>query len=201
MEIFEYGAREIEHLKKACNKLGAIIDAAGQLTRPVNNDVFSALVQSVISQQISVKAADTIYARLENLVEKVTAKNILKKSIEELQSCGLSFRKAGYINGIAAAVASGNLDLKGLSSLSDDDVIAELMKLKGLGEWSAQMLMIFSLQRPNILSFGDLIIRKAIVKLYDLDSLTPAEFEYYRELYSPYGTVASIYLWWHGSQD
>ena len=198
MEFFEYGELEINHLKAACSKLGAIINEAGMLQRGVSPEPFKSLVKSIVDQQISVKAAATVFSRIENLVGEMKAENFLAKTDEELQSCGMSFRKVGYIKGMCAAVVSGELDLDGLADLTDKEVIAELVKLNGIGEWSAEMFMIFTSQRPDILSYGDLIIRKAIMKLYDLESLSKKDFEKYRELYSPYGSVASMYLWYYG---
>lgn len=200
MEFFKYEKQAIDHLRVACPKLATVIDAAGILERGVSPEPFKALVISIISQQISTKAADTVSQRVQNLVGEMKAKNFLAKTDDELQACGLSWRKVGYIKGMCAAIASGELDLDGLEKLTDQEVIAELIKLNGIGEWSAEMFMIFTLQRPDILSYGDLIIRKAIMKLYDLDKLSKKEFNHYRQLYSPYGSVASIYLWHYGAQ-
>ena len=200
MAFFEYGAVELNHLKSACPKLGAVIDRVGILERKINPDPFSSLIYSVVGQQISVKAADTIFARLETCVGQMRADKILAKTEDDLQACGLSYRKVGYIRGICEAVASGELNFKQLEQLTDQEVIAELVKLKGIGEWSAEMFMIFTSQRMDILSYGDLIIRKAIMKLYGLEALSKKDFEYYRKLYSPYGSVASIYLWYLGTQ-
>jgi len=198
MEIFKYGSKEIDYLKAACPKLAAVIEEAGMLQRTVKPEPFKALVSSIVSQQISTKAADTVFERIGNLVGEMKAENFLAKTDEALQSCGLSFRKVGYIKGMCAAVASGELDFERLETLTDKEVIAELVKLNGIGEWSAEMFMIFTSQRPNILSYGDLIIRKAIMRLYDLEELSKKDFEKYRALYSPYGSVASMYLWYYG---
>ena len=200
MEFFEYGATEINYLKSACPKLAVVIDKAGILQRSINSEPFQALVKSIVDQQISTKAATTVFSRIKQLVGEMRAENFLAKTDEELQSCGMSFRKVSYIKGMCAAVASGELDLDGLTDLTDKEVIAELVKLNGIGEWSAEMFMIFTSGRADILSYGDLIIRKAIMKLYDLESLSKKDFEKYRQLYSPYGSVASMYLWWYGAQ-
>jgi len=198
MEVFKYGETEVNYLKNACPKLAAVIDEAGMLQRTVKPEPFKALVSSIVSQQISTKAADTVFERIGNLVGEMKAENFLAKTDEALQSCGLSFRKVGYIKGMCVAVASGELDFERLEKLTDQEVIAELVKLNGIGEWSAEMFMIFTSQRPDILSYGDLIIRKAIMRLYDLEELSKKDFEKYRALYSPYGSVASMYLWHYG---
>ena len=195
MEFFKYGETEINYLKAACPKLATVIDRAGMLRRKVEPEVFKALISSIVSQQISVSAALTVFSRLEELVGEMNADAILAKTDDEIKGCGLSYRKVGYIKGICEAVKSGELDLDSLGELSDEEVIAELVKLPGIGVWSAEMFLIFSLLRPDVLSYGDLVIRKGIMKLYDLDDISKQDFEVYRKMYSPYGTVASIYLW------
>jgi len=196
MEFFKYGKTEINYLKSACPKLAAVINRAGILRRKVEPVLFKALISSIVSQQISTKAAATVFTRLEELVgEEMTAESILAKTDAEIKACGLSYRKVGYIKGICEAVSSGELDLDGLNEMCDAEVIAELVKLNGIGVWSAEMFLTFSLFRPDVLSYGDLVIRKGIMKLYNLDDISKKDFEKYRKLYSPYGTVASIYLW------
>jgi len=195
MEFFKYGETEINYLMAACPKMAAVIKRAGVLKRKVEPELFKALVSGIVSQQISTKAATTVFTRLENLVGSLTAEAILAKTDDEIKACGLSYRKVGYIKGICEAVQSGELELDALGEMRDEEVIAELVKLNGIGVWSAEMFLIFSLCRPDILSYGDLVIRKGIMKLHDLNDISKREFEAYRKLYSPYGTVASIYLW------
>ena len=112
-----------------------------------------------------------------------------------MRGCGLSGRKIEYLRGIADAALSGTIAFDTLAERSDSEVIAELVKLKGVGVWTAEMLLIFALGRPDVLSFKDLGIRRGIMMLNHLDSLTESEFEAYRKRYSPYGTLASLYLW------
>jgi len=200
MAFFEYGEIEINYLKGACDKMADAISKAGMLKRPVEPERFKALIGGIVSQQISTKAAVTVFARLEELVGKVTAETILAKTDDEIKACGLSYRKVGYIKGVCEALRCGELDLEGLGGMSDDAVIAQLVKLNGIGVWSAEMFLLFSLRRPDVLSYGDLIIRKGMMKLHGLDSLSKKEFDVYRKLYSPYGTVASLYLWDLGNE-
>ena len=195
MEFFKYGEIEINYLKAACPKMGSVIDRAGMLRRKVEPDLFKALISSIVSQQISTKAAVTVLSRLEELAGVITAEAILAKTDEEIKGCGLSYRKVGYIKGVCEAVKSGKLNLDSLRGMGDDEVITELVKLSGIGVWSAEMFLIFSLFRPDVLSYGDLVIRKGIMKLYGLDDISKKDFAVYRQMYSPYGTVASIYLW------
>ena len=114
---------------------------------------------------------------------------------EALRGCGLSLRKAGYLREAARAALEGRLDGAELAAMSDREVVDRLTALPGVGVWTAEMLMIFSMQRPDVVSYGDLAIRRGVMRLYGLESLSRREFETYRSRWSPYGTVASFYLW------
>jgi len=195
MNHFEYDEKALDHLRQQDVKLAKVIDDVGRIKRSIEPDPFKALISGIVSQQISTKAAQTVFGRLQDLVGEVTPEKILAKTDDEIKSCGLSYRKVTYIKGICEAVVHGELDLDGLSGLSDEEVIAKLVTLNGIGVWSAEMLMIFSLQRPDVLSYGDLIIRKGLMKLHGLDDLSKQDFAKYKERYSPYGSIASFYLW------
>ncbi|OQB25271.1 MAG: DNA-3-methyladenine glycosylase [Firmicutes bacterium ADurb.Bin182] len=197
MEVFKYGEAETDYLKKRDKKLAAAIERIGKIERKVMPDIFCALVSSIVSQQISNKAAATVWNRLFQLSGGMTAENINGLSTESIQKCGMSMRKADYIKGIASAVARGELDLNRLTQLPDDEIIDVLTKLKGIGVWTAEMLLIFSLQRPNVLSFDDLGIKRGLCILHghkskSIDRIT---FNKYKDRYSPYCSVASLYLW------
>lgn len=195
MAIFKYGQAELDYLKKRDQQLGLAIDRIGPVEREVIPDLFAALVNSIVSQQISAPAAATVWNRMRERFGAVTPPVIAAATMDEIQQCGLSNRKAGYIKGIAESVAGGGLDLAGLAGLSDAEIIGRLVTLKGVGRWTAEMLLIFSLNRPNVVSWDDLAIRRGMINLYGLKTLTKARFERYRKRYSPYGSVASLYLW------
>ncbi|KPU42354.1 DNA-3-methyladenine glycosylase 2 [Oxobacter pfennigii] len=195
MDIFEYGQREMDYLKKKDRKLAAAIDKIGIIKRGITKDTFAALVSSIISQQISGKAAETVWNRLQNLLGSVTPEAIADKDISEIQGCGMSLKKAGYIKGIAQAALSKEVDFENLYKLSDEEIIKKLSSLHGVGVWTAEMLLIFSLCRPDVLSYKDLAIQRGMMNLYGHKELTKERFERYRKRYSPYGSVASLYLW------
>lgn len=195
MEYLKYGDKELNHLRKRDKKLGEIIDRVGFLERPVTSDLFVALVESIISQQISSKAAITVTGRLYELLGEITPATVAATNHYDIQKCGMSLKKVSYIKIAADAVLSGNWNFDVLHAMTDQQVIEKLINLPGVGVWTAEMLMIFSLQRPNILSYDDFVIRKSIIKLYGLNDLTKEEFEKYRKIYSPYCSVASLYLW------
>jgi DNA-3-methyladenine glycosylase II len=195
MRIFRYGRTAIDHLGKRDKRLGKAIEEIGMIERNVTPDLFMALVASVASQQVSAKAAETVWNRMEERFGTITPDALAAITAEEIQQCGMSMRKAGYIKGIGDAVAAGNLDLAGLHELPDDEVIARLTALNGVGVWTAEMLLIFSMERPDVVSWGDLAIRRGIMRLYGKEAIDRAAFERYRKRYSPYGSVASLYLW------
>ncbi len=196
MQCFPYGTIETEALKAADPIFGAAIDRLGHPDRPLMPDLFTALVNCVIAQQISTKAAETVYNRVvDRCGGAVTPEQIAKFSEEEIQSLGMSRRKAGYIRGIAFAFVSGQIDAKELQDADEDRIIRELTALPGIGIWTAEMLMLHSLQRPDICSWHDLGIRRGMMRLYGMETVSKKEFEELRRRYSPYGSVASIYLW------
>ncbi len=210
MLFFEYGQKEIDYLKHKDKKLGAAIDRIGIIQREISPDPFTALVSSVISQQISNKAAETVWKRLCRLLGdlppenncpeginpgSITPESIAQVGLPEIKACGMSERKAGYIKGIADAALSGVVDFKNLHKESDEEIIAKLSSLYGVGVWTAEMLLIFSLNRLDVLSFKDLAICRGMMNLYGHKELSKEKFERYRKRYSPYGSVASLYLW------
>ncbi|MDR1701243.1 MAG: DNA-3-methyladenine glycosylase 2 family protein [Sporomusaceae bacterium] len=193
--FFEYGQTEIDYLKKRDKKLGQAIDRIGPIRRKVMPDIFSALVNSIISQQISGRAADTIWERFSSLLGEITPAAVAAANLAAIQKCGMSLRKAAYIQGAAQAALDGSLDFTAFAALSDAEIIQKLSALNGIGVWTAEMLLIFSLCRPDVLSWGDLAIRRGLMNLHNLKTLDQTTFEKFRKKYSPHGTVASLYLW------
>lgn len=192
---FVYGNEELEYLKSKDKKLSAAIERIGYIKREVNPDLFASLIKSIVGQQISTKAQLTIWQRMQDKFQPFTPEILGKVEPEEIQSCGISMRKASYISGITQAVLHKEIELESLKFKSDEEVIKELTKLKGIGVWTAEMLLTFSLQRPDVVSFGDLAIQRGMRMLYRHRAITPELFKRYSRRYSPYGTVASLYLW------
>lgn len=184
--------------------LAALIDAAGALPdasagRPEKSDHYGALVRAIVGQQLSVKAARAIYGRLTARFDgrPPTPEQILADDPEELRAAaGLSRAKVGFLRSLAEHVISGELELERLDERSDDQVIEELVAVKGIGVWSAHMFLMFQLERPDVLAVGDLGIRRAIERAYGLDGLPAAqEIERIAEPWRPYRTLACRYLW------
>lgn len=188
----------LEHFKKVDPVLydAALKIQLEKMTK--SKDLFIDLVESIISQQLSIKASDTIFNRFKKLFknEKINPKDLLKIPDQKIRDCGISFSKIKYIKGIADEIVNNNLNLDKLDKLTDEEVIQELVKLKGIGNWTAKMYLMFTLDRPDVFSTGDLGLQNAIIKLYKLDNKPTKEMllELSRK-WSPYRTTASRILW------
>jgi DNA-3-methyladenine glycosylase II len=174
-----------------------LISDYGELPWEWEVDIFSDIVGSIISQQLSVKAADTIQKRFIALLPggKMTPESILTLTNDAIRECGISRPKIKYIKGVAQAVEDGTLNIPNLSNLSDRQVLIELTKLKGIGQWTGEMLLMFSLKRPDVFSMGDLGVRNAMAKLYDIDRDDFLKIEEISMKWKPYRTLACRYLW------
>ncbi len=190
----------IDHLRERDPKLARIIDRVGdcELTAREGGTHFDALVRAIIYQQLSGKAAGTIHGRVEALYgdRSPTPAEILATDDERLRAAGLSWQKISYIKDLATKVVSGELATESLDMMRDDEVITSLVRVKGIGRWSAQMFLMFRLGRPNILPDLDLGVQKGIQHAYRLRTLpTPKDVLRIGERWAPYASVASWYMW------
>lgn len=192
---FQYGETEINYLKRKDKRLAWAIEQIGHIERKLDDNLFAAVVRHIVGQQISSKAQATVWARLEDRLSVVTPASVHAASPEELQSLGMSLRKAEYIKDFASKIVSGEFALQAVEQLSDEDAIAVLSSLKGIGKWTAEMILLFCLQRPDILSYDDLAIQRGLRMLYHHRKITRELFNKYQKRYSPYGSTAAIYLW------
>ncbi len=195
MSHFEYNQEELDALKSRCKTLARYIDEIGFIQRGVIPGLYAALVNSIVGQQISTKAQKTIWQRMQDKFGEITPDNIMQYTEEEIQSCGISMKKATYIKDAAEKVLSKELDLEALHTMSDAEVCRRLSGLKGIGVWTAEMLMIFSMQRKDIFSFDDIAILRGLRMVYRHRKITRELFEKYRRRFSPYASIASLYLW------
>lgn len=193
--IFRYGKKQIDYLSSRDKRLAEAMEAIGPIRREIDPDLFGSVVFIILGQQISGAAQTSLWNRLVELVGPVTPDRLADVNPAELKSCGISMRKAEYIAEFTRMVHSGRLDLDALRKMPDSEVIEQLTAMRGLGVWTAEMLLIFSLGRPDVLSFGDLGIHRGMRMLYRRRTISKEQFERYRRRYSPYGTVASLYLW------
>ncbi|MGN0505584.1 MAG: DNA-3-methyladenine glycosylase family protein [Lachnospiraceae bacterium] len=192
---FPYGEKETEYLKSRDKKLGEAIERIGHVYREVDTDLFSSVVHQIAGQQISNAALETVWGRLKEKLGEVTPENVLSCTREELKGCGISFRKADYIREFAQKVMNGEFEIEALTAMTDAEVVERLSSLRGIGVWTAEMLLIFCMKRPDVVSFGDLGIQRGMRMLYHHKKIDKKLFDKYARRYSPYGTVASLYLW------
>ncbi|HET7418292.1 MAG TPA: DNA-3-methyladenine glycosylase [Solirubrobacterales bacterium] len=200
-------AKARKALAAADPTLGAVIERVGKIDlatrlrrrkeeRPA--DAYGALLRAIVGQQLSTKAARTIYLRVLDLFGGSTPspEQLLEASEEDLRACGLSGRKTEYVRDLARHVLSGELELERLEELDDEAVIEEIVAVRGLGRWTAEMFLLFHLQRPDVLSGGDLGIRKAIQIEYGLEQMPPpSRVLEIGEPWRPHRSLASLYLW------
>ncbi len=187
----------IEHIKRADPVLSAIIDRVGEYRIQFRDPNFETLVKSIIYQQLSGRVASVIFERLAKAAGgKITPEAVLKLRPSRMRALGLSRQKTAYIRDLARHARAGAVSFEELDGLSDDEVIEELTRVKGIGPWTVHMFLIFALRRKDVLPTGDLGIRNAIRKAYGLAELPqPAEMEDMAKRWRPYCTVASWYLW------
>jgi DNA-3-methyladenine glycosylase II len=192
-----------EYLRSSDRVLRKLIDAGGPIDPAIDRrgsrpDPYEALARAIVGQQLSVKAAASIWARLQdafggrtpNPAEVLAAENAL------IRGAGLSNSKVEFLRDLASRVESGQLDLERIGELPDEDVIAALIEVHGVGRWTAEMFLIFHLGRPDVISTGDLGIRRAVQIAYRLEDLpAPAELERIAEPWRPQRTLACLYLW------
>jgi DNA-3-methyladenine glycosylase II len=191
----EFAKTAEQELQKLDPRLGELIRLQGSIYREPRHDYFASLTRAITGQQLSVAAAATIYKRLEDQTA-LDPQNVAVLTEEETKRIGLSRPKARYIQDLAQHFVHDSAVFNHLETLSDDHVIEELTKIKGIGVWTAQMFLMFTLIRPDVFAPDDVGLQRAVVKLYGLNE-TPArsELEALAEQWKPYRTVASWHLW------
>jgi DNA-3-methyladenine glycosylase II len=192
-----------QHLRSADHVIRRLIDDRGPIDpdtdrRGSRPDAYEALARAIVGQQLSTKAARSIWERL---IEPFGGSfpppaELIATEPESLREAGLSWAKVGFLRDLAERIENGELNLKRLARLSDEDVVAELIQIKGVGVWTAEMFLIFHLARPDVVSTGDLGIRRAVQLAYGLDDLPgPHDLERIAEPWRPDRTLACLYLW------
>lgn len=175
--------------------------AISQVTPPEWNfpsNYFISLVETIVSQQLSIKAADSIFAKLKALTDdpELTSEAILKMNPEKMRSAGLSWSKVNYVRNIAEYTLTSSKVFEKFTEMNDEEIINELTKIKGIGRWTAEMFLIFTMGRPDVFSVGDLGLRRAVENLYNLDANSNNEIILsISEKWKPYRSIASRYLW------
>src|SRR5215218_6021964 len=188
-----------DYLSQKDLKLASIIRSIGDYSIKMHSDPFESLIQSIVYQQLSGKAANAIYNRFLNYYGCTvpTPQQIISTPSETLRTkIGLSFKKIEYIKDLSSRISDGRLNLSLLSGMTDDEIVSELIQVKGIGRWTAEMFLIFCLGREDVMPIGDLGIRKAIQILYNLPQIpTPSSMLAISLPWKPYRSIATWYLW------
>lgn len=190
--------KAIEHFYKTDPVIYKVVKRIGPLKWHFSDNYFIELVESVVSQQLSIKAADTIFSRLKALSvdPELTAGAILRMKPEKMRNAGLSWSKVSYIKNIAEYTLTSEKVFEQFPKMSDERIITELTKIKGVGRWTAEMFLIFTLGRPDVFSYADLGLRRAIQRLYHFKSEpTQEKTDKISGKWKPFRSIASRYLW------
>ena len=189
----------LKDLSNADQRMGKLIEKFGPPNFNLMNNYYESLVRSIVYQQLSGKAASIIYERfLDLFVFDIypKPKDVLEVSIETLRSSGLSYQKVNYIRDLSEKWQDGTMNLTDIDSMTDEEISSELIKVKGIGQWTADMFLMFTLGRPDVFPFGDLGIQKGVMNLTNMNRLpTQKEMERKTKKWQPYRTVAAWYLW------
>jgi len=189
----------LRHLSHADKRMEKLIDKFGPPNFNLMNNYYESLIRSIVYQQLSGKAASIIYERLLDLFVfdiYPEPKDILAVSIETLRSSGLSYQKVNYIQDLSEKWQDGTMNLTDIDSMTDEEISSELIKVKGIGQWTADMFLMFTLGRPDVFPFGDLGIQKGVMIITNMNRLpTQKEMERKTKKWQPYRTVAAWYLW------
>lgn len=178
-----------------------LYDMYGKAKLEDSVDVFQSIVSSIIGQQLSIKAKRVIFDRFINTIKDFTPEAIIKTSDSDIRNCGISFAKIKYIKELSQKVVNKEYDFSGLESLSDEELIQELCKIKGVGIWTAEMLALFTFKRKNIFSYSDVALKNGIMKAKGYKTLSLKRFNSLKKLYSPYCSYASLYFYAHNDNE
>ncbi len=197
-EVFtpSYWEDACKHLVKKDRVMKRLIPLFGDACLQTRGDAFVTLARSIVGQQISVKAAQTVWDRFSVLPLKLTPANVLKLKVDDMRAAGLSARKVEYLVDLSLHFDSGALHVKSWQSMDDDDIIAELIAIRGIGRWTAEMFLIFHLMRPNVLPLDDVGLINGISKSYfSGEAVSRSDAREVAAAWSPYCSVATWYIW------
>jgi DNA-3-methyladenine glycosylase II len=192
----EYWAEACKHLVKKDRVMKRLIPQFGEASLQSRGDAFVTLARSIVGQQISVKAAQTVWDRFAQLPRKITPANVLKLKVDDMREAGLSARKVEYLVDLALHFDNGALNVKKWSEMSDDDIIDELVAIRGIGRWTAEMFLMFHLMRPNVLPLDDVGLINGISRNYfSGEAVSRSEAREVAAAWAPYCSVATWYIW------
>jgi DNA-3-methyladenine glycosylase II len=192
----EYWAEACKHLMKKDRVMKRLIPQFGEASLQSRGDAFVTLARSIVGQQVSVKAAQTVWDRFASLPRKITPANVLKLKVDDMRAAGLSARKVEYIVDLALHFDNGALHVKKWSEMTDDAIIEELVAIRGIGRWTAEMFLMFHLMRPNVLPLDDVGLINGISHNYfSGEAVSRSEAREVAAAWAPYCSVATWYIW------
>ena len=191
-----YWEEACRHLAKKDRVMKRLIPKFGDACLQSHGDAFTTLARSIVGQQISVKAAQTVWERFEKLPRKLTAANVLKLKVDDMRAAGLSARKVEYLVDLALHFDSGAVHVKSWEGMDDEAIIAELVAIRGIGRWTAEMFLIFHLMRPDVLPLDDIGLISGISHNYfSGDPVSRSDAREVADAWAPYRSVATWYIW------
>ena len=192
----EYWEDACKHLVKKDRVMKRLIPQFGDACLQTRGDAFVTLARSIVGQQISVKAAQSVWDRFALLPRKMTAANVLKLKVDDMRAAGLSARKIEYLVDLSLHFDSGALHVKRWQSMDDDEIIAELVAIRGIGRWTAEMFLIFHMMRPNVLPLDDIGLTNGISQGYfSGEAVSRSDVREVAAAWAPYCSVATWYIW------
>ncbi|BDU57921.1 MAG: hypothetical protein RIQ36_1445 [Pseudomonadota bacterium] len=192
----EYWGEACKHLMKKDRVMKRLIPQFGEASLQSRGDAFVTLARSIVGQQVSVKAAQTVWDRFAKLPRKITPANVLKLKVDDMRAAGLSARKVEYIVDLALHFDNGALHVKKWSEMTDDAIIEELVAIRGIGRWTAEMFLMFHLMRPNVLPLDDVGLINGISHNYfSGEAVSRSEAREVAAAWAPYCSVATWYIW------
>ena len=195
--MINYGSKEMNYISEKNPVMSALVNHYGKLEMGRVSDIYLSLVLHIISQMLANSVSDVLINRLINLVGDITPENVLAVSVDEIRECGISRKKAEYIIALSNSVLDGLYDFSLLDGMSDNEAIKYLMQIKGVGKWTAEMIVEFTMGRLNIFSYDDVALQNGIKKAHGFKTLSKRRLEGLRKKYSPYCSVASVYYYAH----
>ncbi len=192
----DYWVDACKHLVKKDRVMKRLIPQFPDTTLQTRGDAFSTLARSIVGQQISVKAAQTVWHRFDALPKKMTPENVLKLKVDDMRAAGLSARKVEYLVDLSIHFDAGTVSVKNWQAMDDDAIIAELVAIRGIGRWTAEMFLMFYLRRPNVLPLDDVGLINGISKNYfSGESVSRSDAREVAAAWAPYCSVATWYIW------
>lgn len=190
-----YGEKEMQYISDKHPVMQALVEHYGHLEQGKVEDVYTSLVLHIISQMLANSVSEVLIKRFIILVGEINPENIICAGTEKIRGCGISRKKAEYILGLSDSVIKGSYNFSLLDSMSDDEAVKYLMQIKGVGRWTAEMIVEFTMGRLNIFCYEDVALQNGIMKAHGFKTLSKVRFERLKKMYSPYCSVASVYYY------